>query len=386
VASDRYLVTLSGRSGLYAQRAVPKNLQARLGTKLWRRKAGNTLSEARRFLPGFLAWTEEAIKSAHQGPKPLTREEDLLLARGRHIEEIIQYWPQIDENEAAGISAMPPVPLITSEQIIDKAIALKRPASGTVAEWRNCFALFNAHSELQYPLTATKEDAVNFRDHLLKTMKVSSTKKVIRYLRGHWQLCFDDSLITINIWDGIVRHLKDEEQKQTVFNHKATDASALKLKKEEQQLYYLLRYTGLRIQEALGLQAEEICHETRVIKITDNDYRGVGKGIKTPNSRRSVPIAKALEPWLVGLAETGLLFPWCLSKSKKLTTPRFLKSKLGIGPHTLRHHVATCLRDGGMNERVAGDLLGHSPSKTSTTSGYGTTTIQILREAVEKIY
>jgi integrase len=386
VPSDHYLVTLSGRSGLYAQRAVPKNLHARLGTKLWRKKAGNTLSEARRFLPGFLAWTDEMIRGSQEGPKPLTREEDLLLARGRSIEEIIEYWPQIDDAEAVDISGMPPVPLLSSNEIIDKAVALKRPASGTITEWRNCFALFTDYSGLQYPLAATKEQAVGFRDHLLKTKKVSTTKKVIRYLRGHWQLCIDDSLITINVWDGIVRHLKDEEREESIFDHKATDASALDLEKEEQQLYFLLRYTGLRIQEALGLQAEEICHETRVIRIVDNDYRKVGEGIKTPNSRRSVPIAKALEPWLMGVEETGLLFPWCLSKSRKLTTPRFLRSKLGIGPHTLRHHVATCLRDGGMNERVTGDLLGHTPSKASTTSGYGTTTLQILREAVEKIY
>jgi hypothetical protein len=96
VPSDRYLVKLSGRSGLYAQRAVPKNLHARLGTKLWRKKAGNTLSEARRFLPGFLAWTEELMNAARREPKKLTLEEDLLLARGRTVDEIIEYWPQVD--------------------------------------------------------------------------------------------------------------------------------------------------------------------------------------------------------------------------------------------------------------------------------------------------
>jgi integrase len=217
-------------------------------------------------------------------------------------------------------------------------------------------------------------------------MKASSTKKVIRYLRGHWQLCIDDSLISSNIWDGVLRHLKDEETAEKVFNHQETDLIASTLPKHQQQLYFLLRFTGLRIQEALGLQAEEIDNESRIIRIADNPYRSVGDGIKTTNSPRSVPIAKGLESWLQGLPNQGLLFPWCLSKSSKLTTPRYLRSQLGIGPHTLRHHVATCLRDGGMNERVVGDLLGHARSKANTASGYGTTTLQILREAVEKIY
>ena len=182
--ADRYLVTLKGRSGFYAQRAVPKDLQARFG-KLWRKKAGNTVSEARRFLPGFLAWTEEQIATERQGPKVLTREEHNLLARGRPIDEILEYWPLIDWEEVEEISKMPPVPLITTEEIIDKARRLKNPAVGTVREWTNCFALFTEFTNLQYPLSATKEHAINFRDHLLKEKKSTTVKKIVRYLRSH---------------------------------------------------------------------------------------------------------------------------------------------------------------------------------------------------------
>lgn len=152
-------------------------------------------------------------------------------------------------------------------------------------------------------------------------------------------------------------------------------------------LYYLLRYTGMRIQEALGLTIEDIDSETDSIRITDNQYRRVGAGIKNPHSRRVIPIASALKPWLrKELPETGLLFPQYPSASGRLNTPSFLLSRLGIGPHTLRHHVTTCLREGGFNERVIGDLLGHAPSKGTQTSRYGTTIAQVLREAVEKIY
>lgn len=381
-----YLVTLKGRSGFYAQRAVPKDLQARLGIKLWRKKAGNSASEARRFLPGFLAWTEEIIEAERKGPRQLTREEDLLLARGRSPEEIFEYWPLINDEDIEKVSKLPPVALIKTKELIEKAEKLKRPAAGTVREWKNCFLLLSDYRRSDYPLATTKEEATGFRDHLLATKKASTVKKVIRYLRSHWQLCIDEELTSSNVWDGVIRHLKEDERVDKVFQYLTADEKAKGLDREKLQLYWLLRLTGLRIQEALGLTAEDIDLESRLIRIADNEYRSVGDGIKNANSRRSVPICSKLVNWLEDLPGEGMLFPWSRSPSGRLNTPSFLRNRLGIGPHTLRHHVTTCLREAGLNERVIGDLLGHAPSAGSMTSRYGTTTLQILQEAVEKIY
>jgi integrase len=123
-----------------------------------------------------------------------------------------------------------------------------------------------------------------------------------------------------------------------------------------------------------------------MIQVRDNEYRRVGDGIKNVHSRRQIPIAQGLLPWLCDLPAEGILFPEYLSRSGRLNTPSFLRGQLGIGPHTLRHHAATCLREAGFNERVIGDLLGHAPSKATQTSRYGATTLTTLREAVEKIY
>ena len=381
-----YLVTLKGRSGLYAQRAVPKDLQARLGIKLWRRKAGNTASEARRFLAGFLAWTEELIEAERKGPRQLTKEEDILLARGRSPREIIEYWPQIEDEDIERVSRQPPVALIKTEELIEKAEKLKKPAAGTIREWRNCFQLLSDYRGSDYPLSTTKEEATGFRNDLVTTKKASTVKKVIRYLRSHWQLCIDEELISSNIWDGVIRHLKEDERVDKVFDYQIADEKSKKLSREKLQLYWLLRFTGLRIQEALGLMVDDIDLGSRLLTITDNEYRSVGDGIKNANSRRQVPISSSLVSWLEDLPSEGMLFPWSRSPSGRLNTPSFLRNHLGIAPHTLRHHVTTCLRDAGLNERVIGDLLGHAPSAGSMTSRYGTTTIQILREAVEKIY
>ena len=104
----------------------------------------------------------------------LTREQDKLLARGRPTEEIVEYWPLIDLEEIESISKEPPVKLVTAEELIEKAAQLKRPAKGTVREWQNTFRLFSEFTGNSYPLSATRDDAQEFRDHLLAEYKVST--------------------------------------------------------------------------------------------------------------------------------------------------------------------------------------------------------------------
>ena len=62
MAKTPFLKTRPGRSGLYFQRAVPKDLWDVLGKKVWSFKAGDTLSEARRALPLFLEKTDALIR------------------------------------------------------------------------------------------------------------------------------------------------------------------------------------------------------------------------------------------------------------------------------------------------------------------------------------
>jgi hypothetical protein len=72
------------------------------------------------------------------------------------------------------------------------------------------------------------------------------------------------------------------------------------------------------------------------------------------------------------------------SKVGRWNTPAFFQQRLGIGPHIMRIHLTTCLREADANERVIGDLTGHAP--TTKTNKYGTATMQAPRDAIEKIY
>ena len=344
------------------------------------------MSEARRFLPGFLAWTEELLAESKAEPRALTREEDRLLAQGRPVDEIVSYWPHIDHEEIETVSKMSPVPLITVEGIIKKSGQLKKPAKGTIREWQNSFRLFSNFTGIRYPLSATRDDAQEFRNHLLTEYKVSTVKKIIRYLSGHWEVFVDEGNIEQNIWRGVLKHVKNEDRIEKPFDYIKIDKKALMLGPEQKMLYDIIRYTGLRIQEALGLRACDIDINERLIIVADHQFRKLADGIKNPSSRRKVPISTKLFALLtqINQRDEELVFERWLSEKGKWYTPSFFQERLGTGPHRMRGHVTTCLRDAGVNERVAGDLLGHTP--TTNTNKYGTATIQALREAVEKIY
>ena len=205
-------------------------------------------------------------------------------------------------------------------------------------------------------------------------------------MSGHWELCVDEGDVERNIWQGIVKHVKNEDRVEKPFDYIEADKKALRLGPDQKMLYDIIRYTGLRIQEALGLRACDIDNEQRLIIVADYEHRKLGEGIKNPSSRRKVPISSKLFELLpdIKYQDEQLVFARWLSATGNWNTPTFFNDRVNVRPHRMRGRVITSLRDAGINERVAGDLLGHAPS--SNTNKYGTATIQALREAVEKIY
>ncbi len=123
-----------------------------------------------------------------------------------------------------------------------------------------------------------------------------------------------------------------------------------------------------------------------MIIVTDHEHRQLKEGIKNTSSRRKIPISTKLATLLPETIEKGetLLFERWRSKAGRWNTPAFFQQRLGIGPHIMRIHLTTCLREAGINERVIGDLIGHAP--TTNTNKYGTATMQALRDAIEKVY
>ena len=157
-------------------------------------------------------------------------------------------------------------------------------------------------------------------------------------------------------------------------------------------LLELLYGTGARITELVSLDVDDV---STLSRDPDAGLRLFGKGRK----ERIVPVGSyaraALDAWLVrgrpammegARGNTPALFVNTrgarLSRQSAWAVLREQADRAGItaeiGPHTLRHSFATHQRDGGADDRVVQELLGHT--SVATTQIYTLVTVEHLRE------
>jgi len=165
----------------------------------------------------------------------------------------------------------------------------------------------------------------------------------------------------------------------------------------DRSLLELLYAAGLRVSEALGLDADDL-------DLEEGHVRVVGKG----DRERMVPVGGVAVAWLGRWLATGR--PALLgggSPADPRGGPLFVSARgrrLGRGaawatvkraaaaaglagrvsPHTLRHSFATHLLEGGADLRVVQELLGHA--SISTTQIYTHLTGERIREVYARAH
>jgi len=165
----------------------------------------------------------------------------------------------------------------------------------------------------------------------------------------------------------------------------------------DRALLELLYAAGLRISEALGLDADDL-------DLPEGSVRVIGKG----DRERVVPVGDVAIAWLERYLAAGR--PTLLAAdrtSRPRGGPVFLSSRgrrlgrnaawvmvrraaaaAGLGgrvsPHTLRHSYATHLLEGGADLRVVQELLGHA--SISTTQIYTHLTGERIREVYARAH
>lgn len=177
----------------------------------------------------------------------------------------------------------------------------------------------------------------------------------------------------------------DEVERLLAAASSEVDPSPIQLR--DKALLEVLYGTGARISEAVGLAADDLDLEARVVRLS-------GKGGK----QRLVPMGTlavtAVQDYVVrarpGLAAGGrgttVLFLNArggpLSRQSAWTILRSVAGLAGlsqdVSPHTLRHSFATHLLEGGADVRVVQELLGHA--SVTTTQVYTLVTVDTLRE------
>ncbi len=130
----------------------------------------------------------------------------------------------------------------------------------------------------------------------------------------------------------------------------------------------LMLLAGLRRGEVLRLRCEDVWLDEGVIRVVRGKGRDGGKdrsayappqlAVILQEYLRARRAAKRASPFL--LTQTRSDTPLTASSVHTLFRVISVRSGIRVSPHALRHTYATLLRQGGVSDRVAMDLLGHS--------------------------
>jgi len=184
-------------------------------------------------------------------------------------------------------------------------------------------------------------------------------------------------------WDSTVMDLPlviQREQRRPSLKAAAVNQLVTESDGEEQALYVLEAATGMRISEALALEARHFINNGRTIEVrqqVDRDNPRIVLHVKTDASYRDVDLSKAVAEYLRAFIDgrNGLLFktrngtPYLHnSLEARWLTPR-LKAmgldELGMGWHALKRFRKTWLRGKRCQEVINNFWLAHKPKTMS---------------------
>jgi integrase/recombinase XerC len=154
----------------------------------------------------------------------------------------------------------------------------------------------------------------------------------------------------------------------------------------------VLYATGIRVSELCGLDLADLDQARQVMRV-------FGKGSKERTVPLGRPAVRAVEAWL-GEARTQLVTAesgqaMFLGERGKRIDPRVVRRVVhrslqmtegapDLGPHGLRHAMATHLLEGGADLRSVQEILGHA--SLATTQIYTHVTNERLRSAFEQAH
>ena len=157
-------------------------------------------------------------------------------------------------------------------------------------------------------------------------------------------------------------------------------------------LLELLYSTGVRVSELCGLDIDDLDRQRCVVRV-------LGKGSKERTVPVGAPAVRAVEAWLANarpqLITGGSGQAMFLGERGKRIDPRVVRRIVhrslrvtegapDLGPHGLRHAMATHLLEGGADLRSVQEMLGHA--SLATTQIYTHVTNERLRAAFEQAH
>ena len=382
------------RNGYQLQRGVPKDVQPVIGKTIWVESAGSTYRVAQRLSPVFAAKTDRLIAEA-RNEVSLTGDElidavpdrfdlsdpevveALLIGCDVEVEEGALTREQASRYRAILKGEEKPRDHLSKEELIQQAKALKAPAARTEMSWRSALDDFLANAAVTHPTAATTQHAVAYRSWLLERLSPSTVKTRLAFLSGLWSVLCELRPGSTHIFQGLNKRIKVVKSRKSEVT--LTDPSQWQGSGEQIEIFQFLYFTGARLAEIAGLQAEDLCEDRILIRPNES------RPLKTESSERSIPIHPRLQSLVIELRKkNGLLWPGQYQESNKrwgVNLSKPCKKIVGVTPKGFRDRVATVLRANNMNEAVVVALLGHTPN--SISMAYGATPWKELKRAIK---
>jgi integrase len=190
------------------------------------------------------------------------------------------------------------------------------------------------------------------------------------------------------------------EQKRPSLKAKAISELIASSGGQEQALYVLIAATGMRISEALAIEAEHFINGGRTIRVeqqVEKDCPRIVKYLKTAAAKREVDlhpsVAEFLQLYIAG--KSGLLF--CTAKGTPhlyrnledhWLTPRLAKMGLeeeGMGWHSFKRFRKTWLRGRRCVEDINNFWMAHKPQTMSELYSHLHEELEMRLEEAERV-
>lgn len=370
------------RKGYQLQRGVPKDLQQALGKKVWVESGGSSYKEAHRLSPAFVERTDLEIRQArgelNRTPDELIdalpKEFDLsdqelfaALEEGAYValEEGCLTKQQGDRYLRVLHGQEAPQRHLTTLDLIELASNLKNPSRRTKDGWEDALRDFLRFAGVAHPTAATRQQAVDYRTHLLSRLMASTVKTRLAYLGGLWSVLHEVKPECEQIFSGLNRRIRVERKLKQEFE--LGDPDEWKGNPDHVAVLRILYFTGARLAEIAGLKAEDIQGDRILIRPSEK------RSLKTAASERAIPIHPRLVDLMAALGtRSGYLWLFLHQPSTGRWGANFSKPAqriAGVNPKALRDRAATTLRLNGKNEAMVQRLLGHTPNSISMQYG-----------------
>lgn len=234
---------------------------------------------------------------------------------------------------------------------------------------------------------------------------VSSRIRILKGCKNYWGYLKAKKLVAIesNPFTNLVSKPKGKASRKLKANAPYTPEEVVKLWNEAQvQTRYGKPYCDQQLADLIllsaytGTRIEELC-SLKLADVTEHSFKFIDS--KTEAGIREVPIHSKLLPTIKRLkdeSKDGYLMTKLPSdqydKRSGVMSKRFgiLKTKLGFSSrvytaHSFRSTLVTMLENSGISENLAADIVGHKKPRVTYGLYSGGATVELMRDALEKV-